>query len=163
MRIATLGHAVFSATLIALGLLGVVTHDFTVVWEPVPKGTPARDALVYLCAVVSLASGIGLLRRRTAAAAARLLLGYLVLWLLVFRLPGFIHSLGVDVYWAASRTIVIAAAAWVLYAWFAADWDTRHLRFATGQSGLRIARALYGLAIIPFGIAHFQYLNATTR
>src|SRR5260370_17498739 len=94
MRIASLGHAVFAALMIGIGIQGLITGEFTTVWQPVPKVVPAREVLAYLSALLSLASGIGLLWRRTAGLAARVLLASLVLWLLVWRVrPLFLPSL----------------------------------------------------------------------
>src|SRR6516164_2046393 len=145
--------------MVALGILGLSKGDFAVIWQPVPKSLPGRETLVYLCALISLASGVGLVWQRTAAIAARVLLLWFLLWLLLLRLPAFARGFTVDVYWAACQTAVMLSAAWVLYNWFATKWDKQKLGLAAGENGLRIARVLYGLALIPFGLAHFTYLK----
>jgi len=162
MSITSLGHAFFAATMVALGILGLIQGDFTPTWTGVPKSVPARAVLAYLCASISLLSGIGLLWRRTAVIASRLLLGSFVVWLLVVRVPLIFHAPTTTVaWWAWGDTAVMAAASWVLYTWFAGDWDRQRLSFATDVKGLRIARVLYGLGLIPFGVAHFTYLERT--
>lgn len=162
MRVASLGHGVFAATMIAIGIQGFAKGDFAPVWQPVPKGMAAREALAHLSAFVSLASGIGLLWRPVAAVAARVLLVWLLLWLLLFKVPLVFAAPSVEVSWeSCGETAVIVAGAWVLYAWFGGPWDRQHLGFATRENGVRIARVLYGLALIPFGLAHLAYVAET--
>jgi len=139
--------------------MGLVKGSFTPIWTGVPRSVPVRVAFAYLTASVSLGTGIGLLWRRSAALASRVLLVYLLLWFLLFRLPlVFQNPIATVSWWACGETAVMVAAAWVLYVWFAGD---RGPGFAGGDKGLRIARTLYGLGLIPFGVAHFTYLDRT--
>lgn len=162
MRIASVGHAVFAATLVALGLLGLAGGGFTVIWQPVFDHVPAAWLLAWLCAVVSLACGLGLFRPRSTPLAARVLFIYALLWLLVFKLPLIAQApLTEGSYQYCGEMAVIVAATWVLHAWFATDADRRRLGFAVGDRGLRMARVLYGLALIAFGFSHYVYLNLT--
>ena len=162
MRIASLGHAVFAAVMVAVGVLGLVKNEYAAIWYGVPKGFPGGALLPYLCALVSLACGLGLLWPRTATLAARVLLAYLLLWMLLFKSRFILLApLEEGSYQSCGENAVIVAGAWVLYAWFAADWDRRKLGFATGDKGIRIARVLYGLALIAFGLSHFFYLQFT--
>ena len=162
MRIASAGHAVFAAMMIAVGVMGLHSGDFAPIWQPSPTGLPAREFLTYVCAGISLACGFGLLWRRTAAPAARVLLVYLLLWLLLFRGSHIIAAPATQDSWSgAGETAVLVAGAWVLYAGFANAWDREHVGFAVGGKGLRMASALYGAALIPFGIAHFVFAKET--
>ena len=163
MRILSWGHAVFALTLIGLGILGFVKGEFDPTWPSVPKAVPAHELLAYLCSFVYLATGIGLLWKRTAVVASRVLLAYLLVWLLLLRVPQlFLLHPTLLAAWGFGQSAVIVAAAWVLYVWLAGDRDGQRLGFATGNNGLRIARALYGLALILFGLAYFVYLKETT-
>jgi uncharacterized membrane protein YphA (DoxX/SURF4 family) len=163
VRFAGYGHVAFAATLVALGAQGLLTGDFTAIWAPVPAGAPGRTLLAYACALVSLATGAGLLGRRTATHASRALLVYLVVWLALWRGRDLLGSLGKVVYYESfSEVLVIVAGAWVLYARLAPDGDRRgRLAFASGARGLRVARVLYGLALLGFGAAHFAYVRDT--
>jgi uncharacterized membrane protein len=162
MGVASVGHAFFAATMVALGIVGLIHGDFTPTWTGVPKSVPARMVLAYLCALISLVSGTGLIWRRGAVAASRLLLTYLVMWLLLVRVSHVFRAPNtLDAWWGCGDTAVMTAAAWVLYAWVAGDRERQRLSFATGDKGLRIARVLYGLALIPFGVAHFTNLKET--
>jgi uncharacterized membrane protein len=163
IRFASAGHFFFAATMMWLGVMGLHKGDFVQIWEPVPKWVPARAALAYLVACISLAGGIGLLWQRTAAVAARVLFGSLLVWLLVLRLPNLFYQTPlVLVAWTFGSTAVMVAAAWVLYIRFAGDADRQRFGFFTDDRGLWTARALYGLSLIPFGLAHFMYRDATT-
>jgi uncharacterized membrane protein len=162
MRIASVGHALFAATLIAFGIFGLVRSDFAPIWDVVPTNFPAREGLIYLCAFVSLICGAGLFFQRSAGTTSRVLFAYLLLWMLLFKMPLIVQAPLVEgSYQNWGETAVLVAGAWVLYAWFANPWDRRQLGFATGENGVRLARVVYALAMIAFGFSHFVYLNLT--
>jgi len=148
-RIALATRVAFGASLVVLGAHALVTQGVVGVWGPVPRFVPAQSALPWLIGVIVVACGLGLLWRRTTPVAARALLGWLLLWLLVARLVDALTAPAIEGYWSGcGETLVPLAAAWLLIA-------------RDAERGSVVARVLYGLALIPFGLAHFVYLKET--
>ncbi len=107
-------------------------------------------------------AGVGRLYRPAAAAASRVLVGLTTLWLLAFRLPLLVRAPASSaVWWACGEAAVMLGAAGVLVFEAADERGDPRARFATGGKAMRIARAVYGLGLIPFGIAHFTFLQRT--
>jgi uncharacterized membrane protein YphA (DoxX/SURF4 family) len=158
MRVAGAGHAVFAATMILVGALALATGNFAPVWQPLPAWAPLRQPLTNLVALLSLACGAGMLWPRTATPATLVLSVCLLLWWLLFRVPVVLHAPLVEVSWeGCAETAVILAAAWLLHA----QCSLQARGPWTGNGAVRGARALYALALIPFGLAHFVYVKET--
>jgi uncharacterized membrane protein len=164
VRAVGVGYLAFALAFVWLGIMGLASGCFTAIWSGVPQAMPGRTAIAYLTAVVCLASGLALLWRNTAAIAARALLGYWLLWAIAFRLPLLVREpTSSAVWWVCGETMVMMSGAWILYAWWGGPRDGRPGAIAAGDTGRRIARVLYGVGLIPFGIAHFTSLAHTAE
>jgi len=152
----------FAAALIGLGLLTFIYGDSSALWEPIPKALPGRSVVIYLCGVIELAGGIGLLLRSSVLFACRVLVPFLLLWLVLLKLPGVLLHPAVVVRWEQfGETAAILAGAWCLFAVYAGTWEQRHLGFAVGDRGVRMARLLLIAALVMFGVSHFAYADLT--
>ncbi|HET8655131.1 MAG TPA: hypothetical protein VFL93_06425 [Longimicrobiaceae bacterium] len=156
-------RVVFGSGMIGLGILGLVIGDFAMEWQPVPPSLPGYTVVAYAAAVLMVACGVGLLFRRTATLAARVLLPYLVLWVLL-KVPALIVATGMEAVWLGiGEVIVLMTGGWVLFARHAELREGSPLAFAAGASGLRIARYLFALALIPIGLSHVVYVPQTVE
>ena len=149
MKYRQLAQLAFATGMIGLGVVGLIHGDFAQLWKFAPAFVPGRQVLAYACAVLMLVCGIGLLFKRTERPAARVLFPYWALLVLALKLPVVLeHPLVEVTYQSMSEIVVVMTGAWVLFA-------------ADDKRALRIAQLLFGLALIPLGLAHFFYLNLT--
>lgn len=142
----------FAAAMIALGITGLVNGDFALVWQNVPAHLPGRTALAYACALIEIATGAGLLFRRTAALASRVLFPFMLIWFVLLVIPPAVRApLDTNAWGGIGEIGAIVAGAWCLFAVDAGQSMSRQPWFAAGPAGVRIARwllivALAGLA-----------------
>ena len=157
-----LSRAAFALALIGLGILTLLYGNASEVWEAIPKHLPGRALVTYLCGAITLATGAGLLLRTSAALACRVLLPFLLSWLVLLKLPPLLRAPHVIVGWESfAETATLAAGAWCLFASCAAAWERSHLKFAVGESGIRLARLLLIAALPMIGLSHFAYHDLT--
>lgn len=144
------GRFLFAAAMIALGIMGFVNGDFALVWQNVPfEHLPERTAIAYVCAIIELATGLGLLFARTVPATCRVLFPYMLIWLVLLEVPVVVQSPLDAGSWGSFGEIgAMTAGVWHL---FASHVDTRRphrFPFAVGSAGIRAARWLL-IAVLP--------------
>ena len=153
--------ALFAVGMIGLGILALVNGDFALVWQPVAPWVPGRTVLAYASGLIMLFGGIGLLFRTTTAWSARILFPYLILWTLL-KVPALVVAPQIEGVWLGFGELgALLAGGWVLFATLAEIPPDSPLAFAAGERGLRIARILFALSIIPIGLGHLFYVKQT--
>lgn len=151
----------FAIGMIGLGILALVYGDFAEVWQPVAAWVPGRTGLAYASGIVMLLGGIGLLLRRATASSVRILFPFLIVGFLL-QVPALAMAPLVEVNWeAAGELAVLLSGGWVLFATRSGLGEGSPLAFATGEHGIRIARILFAVALLPIGLSHFVYLKDT--
>jgi uncharacterized membrane protein len=151
----------FAVGMIGLGVLGLIYGDFAMVWQPVAPWVPGRTALAYCAAVVMLVGGIGLLFEATVRWAIRILFPYLILWALL-KVPALVVAPQIEGVWLGfGELAVLLAGGWTLFGRLADVSEGSFWRFVADENGVRAARYLFAVFLIPIGLSHIMYVKET--
>lgn len=147
-------RALFAGALIGLGITGVINGDFALVWQHIPlHHLPGKQVDAYICAVIELLTGIGLLFNRTLTLTCRILFPYMLIWVALLEIPVIVQSpLEVGAWGSFGEIAIVASGGWCLFAAHAGIWEREHLEFAVGTRGIRAARLLLVVALPMIGI-----------
>ena len=151
----------FVIGLLGLGVLALRYGDFALVWQPVPVWLPVRAAIAYASGVLMLALGIGLLVPRTRAWSVRILFPYLILWACL-KVPDVVTAPGTEASWLGlGELTLLLSGGWTLFVSLGQVAEASPLGFLSGERGLRAARHLFAVSIIPIGLSHLVYVTVT--
>src|SRR5580692_7226402 len=155
--------SLFAMGMMGLGVLALIYGDFALVWQPVAPWVPGRTVLAYASGALMLLAGAGLLFRAAAAWSVRVLFPYLVVWALL-KVPALVVAPQIEGVWLGfGELAMLLAGGWVLFAELAGVGTGSPLAFAVGDSGVRIAKYLFAIWVIPVGLSHFFYVDATIQ
>jgi len=147
-------RALFAATLIALGIAGIINGDFALGWQHIPlHHLPGRTFIAYVCASIELATGLGLLMKTTLTLTCRILFPYMLLWLVLLEVPALLLSpQHTDAWGSFGEIAIITSGAWCLFASHAGNWEKAHLNFIVASDGIRAARLLLIISLPMIGL-----------
>jgi uncharacterized membrane protein len=111
--------------------------------------------------VLMLLCGAGLLFRATAAWSVRILFPYLIVWALL-KVPALVVAPQIEGVWLGfGELAVLLSGGWILFARVSATRNGSAVDFAVGDNGIRIAKYLFAVWLIPIGLSHFLYVKET--
>jgi len=140
---------------LAYGLVCLAFGDFGLQWQPVPDWVSGRPILAYANGALLATGGALLLWPRSSLWAARFLAGYLLLWVLLLKLPPLAAAPASVVAWLGPAEILSIAASAITLAFL--------LGRGRYEQGIRIVRYVYGVCPIIFGLSHFVYADFTAN
>ncbi|WP_309643534.1 DoxX family membrane protein [Phenylobacterium sp.] len=150
-----LGVRIYGLGAILLGLLSLISADFALQWQPVPKGVPGHAVLAYASGAAMIAAGVAIqLPRWARFGAAGLGLLYFA-WVVLLHIPRVAVRPTNIAGWNGVAEISALAVAGVIG--FAMLWN--NTQRAAGLS--RAGRLVFGLCPLVFGLAHYAYADFT--
>jgi uncharacterized membrane protein len=151
----------FAIGMIGLGTLSVIYRDFAYDWQHVPAFHPGRDVLAVVCGFFMIFVSVALLFRATVTIAARCLLPFLLAWQCL-KIPALIAAPQIEAVWLGFGEIaMLLAGGLVLFARLSNLEDSAFFHRLTGESGMKFARIVFGLALLPVGLSHIFYVGIT--
>jgi len=123
---------------------------------------PAHAAIACGTGLLMLALAAGLSFPRARPWAVRILFVYLLLWACL-KLPDVITTPATESSWLGlGELTLLLAGGWTLFARLGHLPNESPLAFLAGDRGVRAARILFAVSIIPIGLSHIVYLQPTT-
>jgi uncharacterized membrane protein len=151
----------FAVGMIGLGVLGLIYGAFAMVWQPVAPWVPGRTALAYCAGLIMLIGGVALLFEATTRWAVRILFPYLIVWALL-KVPALVVAPQIEAVWLGiGELTVLLSGGWVLFARLGEVKQGSIWSFAAGENGVRMARILFAVSLIPIGLSHILYVKET--
>jgi uncharacterized membrane protein len=151
----------FAIGIAGLGALCLVYGNFAEQWQSVPPWFPWPHGFAYASGVLLFACGVGLLFTRTAARCALAVTAYQLIWVLSRGVAVVPRILSIGPWQGFSESLAMMTGGWILSASLAQGTDPLHIEPLNGGRAMRVARILFGVSCVVFGLAHFAYADFT--
>ena len=151
-----IGWRVYSLGVVALGLVELRFNSLSADWLPVSTHTPGYTILVYVVAGLLMLAGFAMNAPRARAPGAAALVFVFAAVLMALELPHAVMKPTVWVEWQAIAEIVVMALGGVL-----AYVGTSDVNESCAAATAQIARLVFGMCLLVFGVSHFVYAKFT--
>jgi uncharacterized membrane protein YphA (DoxX/SURF4 family) len=145
------GRVLFAVAITGFGVLCLGYVDFVSALQTVPAWMPAYEPLAIATGVILLVSGLAIMADVRTGLAARVLIAFLVSWIVLLDIPGAIADPVQfrSPFWIRTfETVALAGAAVIL---------AERARVSPRAGRIRAGAMAYGIALPVFGALHLIY------
>jgi uncharacterized membrane protein len=161
LRRVGVGELLLALSFVFIGAISLALHDFVLFQQPVPPGIPWREPLALISAAIMLLAGAGLLVPATTRGSALTLTAFVALWIAALWMPKVLAHPEVEANWlGVGEDLTLVVGGWLIYrASLPSGAAPRTDASGRDDASIRIARVVFGIALVPIGLSHFFYLK----